>query len=357
MKFYQENKVNPFGSCLPLVLQLPVFISLFYMLRKDLKLDICPGIATVRGAARHERHATSRCNQVDPDSRSSFHPGPHGKATGGVADRADRALRRLAAALELLMSVDGRPEPAADHASRCRSCSSPSSSSFPAGLLVYWITTNLWTIGQQYIIRRGAGSPVLGAPGTGRTSSRPGRRPWSPTRASARARSRPKRAQGEGEAEYATATSGAAPEPRERRASAPPPPPRQRRKKKRSGRRQMSDGRRREHASRSCSRRWSTALGLEGRGRGRPRRRRRDRHASTARTSACSSAATGRRSTPCSTSPTGSCCPWRRRPPATCGSSSTPRATASAAQRRCSDRPTRRPRTRAASDARSRSTR
>jgi YidC/Oxa1 family membrane protein insertase len=33
MKFYQENKVNPFGSCLPLVLQLPVFFSLFYMLR------------------------------------------------------------------------------------------------------------------------------------------------------------------------------------------------------------------------------------------------------------------------------------------------------------------------------------
>src|SRR5947199_10729003 len=41
MKFYQENKVNPFGSCLPLVLQMPVFISLFYMLRKDLKIDIC----------------------------------------------------------------------------------------------------------------------------------------------------------------------------------------------------------------------------------------------------------------------------------------------------------------------------
>src|ERR671933_2041525 len=41
MKFYQENKVNPFGSCLPLLLQMPVFLSLFYMLRKDLKIDIC----------------------------------------------------------------------------------------------------------------------------------------------------------------------------------------------------------------------------------------------------------------------------------------------------------------------------
>src|SRR3954463_16120473 len=44
MKFYQEHKVNPFASCLPLVAQLPVFLSLFYMLRKDLRLDICPDV-------------------------------------------------------------------------------------------------------------------------------------------------------------------------------------------------------------------------------------------------------------------------------------------------------------------------
>src|SRR5271165_3936839 len=41
MNFYRENKINPLASCLPLLLQLPVFISLFYMLRTDLKLDIC----------------------------------------------------------------------------------------------------------------------------------------------------------------------------------------------------------------------------------------------------------------------------------------------------------------------------
>src|ERR687885_286445 len=44
MKFYQENKVNPLASCLPLVAQFPVFISLFYMLRKDLREDICPEV-------------------------------------------------------------------------------------------------------------------------------------------------------------------------------------------------------------------------------------------------------------------------------------------------------------------------
>src|SRR5438445_2558491 len=42
MNFYREHKINPLASCLPLLLQLPVFISLFYMLRTDLKKHICP---------------------------------------------------------------------------------------------------------------------------------------------------------------------------------------------------------------------------------------------------------------------------------------------------------------------------
>src|SRR5918999_241779 len=35
MKLYQEHKVNPLSSCLPLLLQIPFFISLFYLLRDD----------------------------------------------------------------------------------------------------------------------------------------------------------------------------------------------------------------------------------------------------------------------------------------------------------------------------------
>src|SRR6476469_8699631 len=41
MKFYQENKINPLASCLPLLLQLTVFIYLFYMLLTDMKKQIC----------------------------------------------------------------------------------------------------------------------------------------------------------------------------------------------------------------------------------------------------------------------------------------------------------------------------
>ena len=70
MKFYQENKVNPFGSCLPLVLQMPVFISLFYMLRKDLKVDIC-GRSDRNGPAQGTTRAPTACRSVARARRSS----------------------------------------------------------------------------------------------------------------------------------------------------------------------------------------------------------------------------------------------------------------------------------------------
>src|SRR5271154_789511 len=81
MKFYQENKINPLSSCLPLLLQLPVFISLFYMLRTDLKKHICPeGLITAYNRAQHPAHKLAQhigevpvkfvgeksCNEVQP---------------------------------------------------------------------------------------------------------------------------------------------------------------------------------------------------------------------------------------------------------------------------------------------------
>src|SRR6476619_7390482 len=74
MKFYQENKVNPFESCLPLVLQMPVFISLFYMLRKDLKVDICGPLADILkvGAEQGTSFANTYCNDVVAGSAKFF---------------------------------------------------------------------------------------------------------------------------------------------------------------------------------------------------------------------------------------------------------------------------------------------
>ena len=109
----------------------------------------------------------------------------------------------------------------------------PFAISFPAGLLVYWITTNLWTIVQQVIVRKRVGplrppgsEPRTGAGRAVQTGPRAGRhrgRAAEDAREGPRARARRRR--GGGGAAKAKA-----------RPTAPPPAP-PRKKKKRSGRR------------------------------------------------------------------------------------------------------------------------
>jgi YidC/Oxa1 family membrane protein insertase len=226
MNFYKENKINPLASCLPLVMQLPVFVSLFYMLRTDLKKNIC-------GAAlRKHFHVLTNsaipskslekigCNQVDPHSaKFLFLPDITAKATGVVlvvlivlyvgsqlastliaTATADPNQRRLMLLLPVVFVVILYR--------------------YPAGLLVYWITTNLWTVGQQYLIKRhmGPGPPrpeVAASSGNGK--------PSNPLRAAL--------AGAVGSSAPAAETAG----PASPRSSAPPRPPRK--KKKRSGRR------------------------------------------------------------------------------------------------------------------------
>src|SRR5437016_7207013 len=69
MKFYRENKINPLASCLPLLLQLPVFISLFYMLRSDLKEHICGS------------QLVTHYNTLGAHAKASFGGGTHAIAT------------------------------------------------------------------------------------------------------------------------------------------------------------------------------------------------------------------------------------------------------------------------------------
>src|SRR5450631_3437598 len=84
MKFYKENKVNPLGSCLPLVLQLPVFISLFYMLRQSLRKDICPGVQAQYHLTTHA--AAGSTTPCGPHGGASFLfiPDLTNKASGAV---------------------------------------------------------------------------------------------------------------------------------------------------------------------------------------------------------------------------------------------------------------------------------
>jgi YidC/Oxa1 family membrane protein insertase len=215
-----------------------VFISLFYMLRTDLKFDICgPQLREHYTRELHRpivknseipEHAVKvmghtvkglteiGCNVVAPGSaKFLFIPDITYKATGAVlvvlllvyvasqvastmvaTATADPNQRRLMLLLPLVFVVI--------------------LFRYPAGLLVYWITTNLWTIGQQLLIRRHMGPPPQPSksPAQGSPNGRSRREPVEPALAGA----------GVG-----GANGG------ERPGSAPPPPPRK--KKKRSGRR------------------------------------------------------------------------------------------------------------------------
>lgn len=220
MKFYQENKVNPFSSCLPLVAQMPVFISLFYMLRKDLKEDICGPFAAGTNIAK------TYCENVKPGSGSFlFIPDITAPATGAVLV----VLIVLYVGSQLLSSV--LMSTTVDKNQKRIMLAMPFVFvffilRFPAGLLVYWITTNFWTVGQQYFVRRSVGMAVPGRPGT--------LPPPSPMFGGLGGLSKPEpvaaavgAGNANGNANGARASTGAR--------GTPPPPPRK--KKKKTGRR------------------------------------------------------------------------------------------------------------------------
>nr|MBA3749184.1 membrane protein insertase YidC [Solirubrobacterales bacterium] len=147
MKFYAENKINPFASCLPLLAQMPFFIGLFYLLQDDLRADICGQSAKVCG------------DVVGPQSGAEmflFIPDLTDKASGWVL----AVLIVMYIGSQLLSSL--LTPTTADKTQRYIMYGLPFVFTvfiinFPAGLIVYWITTNLWTVGQGYILRKRMG--------------------------------------------------------------------------------------------------------------------------------------------------------------------------------------------------------
>ncbi|MDQ3629851.1 MAG: YidC/Oxa1 family membrane protein insertase, partial [Actinomycetota bacterium] len=168
MKFYQENKVNPFSSCLPLLAQMPVFIALFYMLRADLKEDICDADVAIApgGPFAGKDLADVTCDQIQSGSGSFwFIPDLTAAATGGIL----AVLIVLYVGSQLLSSL--LMMTSVDKNQKRIMLALPFVFvffilNFPAGLILYWITTNFWTVGQQYFVRRSVGMSVPGRPGT-----------------------------------------------------------------------------------------------------------------------------------------------------------------------------------------------
>lgn len=134
MKFYKENKVNPAASCLPMVAQIPVFIALFYTL-KDFEKEIFP---------HYEGSSLDFLGLV--------------KITENVAEGWGPLLLVIYVASQLtstyLMSQQVQQKAQRYLMMALPIIFIPFMLRFPAGLLIYWVTSNLWTTGQGIVQRK-----------------------------------------------------------------------------------------------------------------------------------------------------------------------------------------------------------
>jgi YidC/Oxa1 family membrane protein insertase len=142
MKFYRENKINPAASCLPILLQIPIFISLFYVLR-DFEEEIFPqypdssleflGLVNITEPTIDGWGPVLLVVYVISQLTSSYY----------MSTSMQKAQRILLLVLPIVFI--------------------PFILNFPAGLMVYWLTTNLWTTGQGVVTRNLMPKPDLSA--------------------------------------------------------------------------------------------------------------------------------------------------------------------------------------------------
>ena len=188
MKFYKENKINPAASCLPMLAQFPVFIALYYTLKDAVFtgnvsfLHFIPSIK--EGTTAHWGGYVLLVVYVASQMASGLFMAP----TAQKSQRIIFVIMPLAFVFVI--------------------------AHFPAGLVIYWVTTNLWTVGQGLITRRLV------------------QRTPAPTLERRSSRTEPK------EDEEGTSGNGASPEPSApKQAPTANAQPRQVRRKKSSGRR------------------------------------------------------------------------------------------------------------------------
>jgi YidC/Oxa1 family membrane protein insertase len=222
MALYKEHNVNPFGGCLPLVMQFPVLIGLFYVIRTPLKymgfsektgdaLNVSGIMETIQNSALAEGLRTMALEihqflgiRLDCSSSAALSradPSSVGEICGtGVVS----ALPYLV--LVALMGITTWYQQKQMQATRGAGDNPQAQQmqlfmrimpvmlmffafSFPSGVVLYWLTTNVWTIAQQRIVLRavppdeqgsvkdsssgdGKGSGKASA-GDGKTSSKP----------------------------------------------------------------------------------------------------------------------------------------------------------------------------------------
>jgi YidC/Oxa1 family membrane protein insertase len=129
MRLYREEKVNPLGGCLPIVVQIPVFIALYWVLLSSVEMRHAPWVGWIQDlSAKDPFYILPVIMTLSTMLQTALNPVPP-----------DPMQAKLMWIMPLVFSVMFFV--------------------FPSGLVLYWITNNLLSIAQQWMINTRMGVP------------------------------------------------------------------------------------------------------------------------------------------------------------------------------------------------------
>ncbi|MDR0261536.1 MAG: membrane protein insertase YidC [Comamonas sp.] len=129
MRIYREEKVNPMGGCFPIVIQIPVFIALYWVLLSSVEIRNAPWIGWIHDLSVPDPFfILPVLMTLSSLLQTALNPAPP-----------DPMQAKMMWIMPLMFSV--------------------MFFFFPAGLVLYWLTNNLLSIAQQWIINTRMGVP------------------------------------------------------------------------------------------------------------------------------------------------------------------------------------------------------
>ena len=129
MRIYREEKVNPMGGCLPIVIQIPVFMALYWVLQSSVEIRNAPWIGWIHDLSVPDPFfILPLLMTLSSLLQTALNPAPP-----------DPMQAKMMWIMPLMFSV--------------------MFFFFPAGLVLYWLTNNILSIAQQWIINKRMGVP------------------------------------------------------------------------------------------------------------------------------------------------------------------------------------------------------
>ena len=127
MKIYREEKINPLGSCLPMLVQMPFFLALYWVLLSSVEMRNAPWVGWVSDLSAKDPYFILPLLMTGTSLLQTWlNPTP-----------ADPVQAKMMWIMPLAFSVMFFV--------------------FPAGLVLYWLTNNILSIAQQYLINKKLG--------------------------------------------------------------------------------------------------------------------------------------------------------------------------------------------------------